>query len=177
MNDNPSAADPGPRSMAPGGVLAVRIGDWRVHPALDEISSGDKVVKLEPRNMRLLLYLAAHPVASWDWMNCCERPGPTSSSRRSPSTTSSAAHLGSREARKRSAKRRGALTNTRFPAVERRRFRRRPKGYPEGRGQGPSNNPAPLTVPPPPSRCVSLLRSRSSPDIRVRSLATRLLAR
>jgi TolB-like protein/DNA-binding winged helix-turn-helix (wHTH) protein/tetratricopeptide (TPR) repeat protein len=45
--------------MFPGGVLAVRIGDWRVDPMLDEISSGDKVVKLEPRNMRLLLYLAA----------------------------------------------------------------------------------------------------------------------
>jgi TolB-like protein/DNA-binding winged helix-turn-helix (wHTH) protein/tetratricopeptide (TPR) repeat protein len=61
MNDNLSAADPGPPSMAPGGALAVRIGDWRVDPTLDEISCGDKVVKLEPRYMRLLLYLAAHP--------------------------------------------------------------------------------------------------------------------
>jgi TolB-like protein/DNA-binding winged helix-turn-helix (wHTH) protein/lipoprotein NlpI len=59
MNDSLPAADPGPPSIAPGGVLVVRIGDWRVDPALDEISSGDKVIKLEPRNMRLLLYLAA----------------------------------------------------------------------------------------------------------------------
>ncbi len=60
MNDNLPAAGPEPRSMAPGGLLPVRIGGWRVDPALDEISSGNIVVKLEPRNMRLLLYLAAH---------------------------------------------------------------------------------------------------------------------
>jgi TolB-like protein/DNA-binding winged helix-turn-helix (wHTH) protein/Flp pilus assembly protein TadD len=60
MNDTLSAADPEPPSMASGGTLAVRIGDWCVDPALDEISSADKVVKLEPRNMRLLLYLASH---------------------------------------------------------------------------------------------------------------------
>lgn len=60
MNDNLPAADPQAASMAPGGVLGLRIGDWRVDPALDEISSGNKVVKLEPRNMRLLLYLASH---------------------------------------------------------------------------------------------------------------------
>jgi TolB-like protein/DNA-binding winged helix-turn-helix (wHTH) protein/tetratricopeptide (TPR) repeat protein len=61
MNDNLSAADPEPHAMAPGGVSAVRIGSWRVDPMLDEISSGNKVVKLEPRSMRLLLYLASHP--------------------------------------------------------------------------------------------------------------------
>jgi TolB-like protein/DNA-binding winged helix-turn-helix (wHTH) protein/Tfp pilus assembly protein PilF len=46
--------------MASGGVLAMRIGDWRVDPALDQLSCADQVVKLEPRNMRLLLYLASH---------------------------------------------------------------------------------------------------------------------
>jgi TolB-like protein/DNA-binding winged helix-turn-helix (wHTH) protein/tetratricopeptide (TPR) repeat protein len=61
MSDNLSAADPEPRLMAAGGDMAVRIGSWRVDPALDEISSGNKVVKLEPRSMRLLLYLASHP--------------------------------------------------------------------------------------------------------------------
>jgi adenylate cyclase len=37
------------------------IGKWRVDPALDEISSEGKTVKLEPRAMRLLLCLAARP--------------------------------------------------------------------------------------------------------------------
>jgi len=38
-----------------------RIGDWRVDPALDEISRRDKRIKLEPRMMRLLCRLAAQP--------------------------------------------------------------------------------------------------------------------
>ena len=36
----------------------LRIGDWRVDPAVDEISRGEGVVKLEPRAMHLLMYLA-----------------------------------------------------------------------------------------------------------------------
>jgi TolB-like protein/DNA-binding winged helix-turn-helix (wHTH) protein/Tfp pilus assembly protein PilF len=60
MDYDSSAADPEPHSMAPGRDMALRIGNWRVDPTLNEISSGDKVVKLEPRNMRLLLYLASH---------------------------------------------------------------------------------------------------------------------
>jgi TolB-like protein/DNA-binding winged helix-turn-helix (wHTH) protein/Flp pilus assembly protein TadD len=36
----------------------LRIGDWRVDPAVDEISRGEGIVKLEPRAMRLLIYLA-----------------------------------------------------------------------------------------------------------------------
>lgn len=36
-----------------------RIGDWRVDPALDEISRNDRLIKLEPRMMRLLCCLAA----------------------------------------------------------------------------------------------------------------------
>ena len=35
-----------------------RIGEWSVDPALDEISRGAEVVKLEPRMMRLLCRLA-----------------------------------------------------------------------------------------------------------------------
>ena len=61
MNDNLSGAAPQAASMAPGAMSAVRIGDWRVDPEVDEISSGKKIVKLEPRTMRLLLYLASHP--------------------------------------------------------------------------------------------------------------------
>ena len=36
----------------------LRIGDWRVDPAVDEISRDGTVVKLEPLSMRLLVYLA-----------------------------------------------------------------------------------------------------------------------
>src|SRR6516162_8036445 len=36
------------------------IGAWRVDPTTDEISRGTETHKLEPRTMRLLLYLAAH---------------------------------------------------------------------------------------------------------------------
>jgi len=61
MNENSSGVVPEQRPMAPGGDVAVRIGDWRVDPMLGEICCGEKVVKLEPRNMRLLLYLASHP--------------------------------------------------------------------------------------------------------------------
>jgi TolB-like protein/DNA-binding winged helix-turn-helix (wHTH) protein/Flp pilus assembly protein TadD len=39
---------------------AMRVGDWRVDPALDEIAMGEQVVKLEPRTMQLLVYLAEH---------------------------------------------------------------------------------------------------------------------
>lgn len=38
-----------------------RIGDWKVNPALDEISRDGRKVKLEPRMMRLLCCLAARP--------------------------------------------------------------------------------------------------------------------
>jgi TolB-like protein/DNA-binding winged helix-turn-helix (wHTH) protein/Tfp pilus assembly protein PilF len=47
-----------PRARAPRPGL--RIGDWMVDPNLDEISKNGQVVKLEPRTMRLLLYLAAN---------------------------------------------------------------------------------------------------------------------
>jgi TolB-like protein/DNA-binding winged helix-turn-helix (wHTH) protein/Tfp pilus assembly protein PilF len=38
----------------------IRIGAWRVDPALDEISKDGKSVKLEPRTMQLLVCLAEH---------------------------------------------------------------------------------------------------------------------
>jgi TolB-like protein/DNA-binding winged helix-turn-helix (wHTH) protein/Flp pilus assembly protein TadD len=37
---------------------AVQIGEWSVHPALDSISRGTEIQKLEPRAMRLLMCLA-----------------------------------------------------------------------------------------------------------------------
>jgi TolB-like protein/DNA-binding winged helix-turn-helix (wHTH) protein/Tfp pilus assembly protein PilF len=43
------------------GNAAFQLGQWRVDPALDEISRDDKTVKLEPRTMRVLLCLAERP--------------------------------------------------------------------------------------------------------------------
>jgi TolB-like protein/DNA-binding winged helix-turn-helix (wHTH) protein len=40
--------------------LVLQIGAWRVDPALDEISKDGTAVKLEPRTMGLLAYLAEH---------------------------------------------------------------------------------------------------------------------
>jgi len=37
---------------------AFRIGQWRIDPALDEVSRGATTVKLQPRNMRVLVCLA-----------------------------------------------------------------------------------------------------------------------
>jgi TolB-like protein/DNA-binding winged helix-turn-helix (wHTH) protein/Flp pilus assembly protein TadD len=44
--------------LKPVNPAPLRIGDWRVEPAVDEISRDGGVVKLEPRAMRLLIYLA-----------------------------------------------------------------------------------------------------------------------
>jgi len=44
--------------LKPANTTPLLIGDWRVDPAVDEISREGVVVKLEPRAMRLLLYLA-----------------------------------------------------------------------------------------------------------------------
>src|SRR5262245_24632151 len=38
----------------------LHIGEWRVDPDLDELSREGQTIRLEPRPMRLLLYLAAH---------------------------------------------------------------------------------------------------------------------
>jgi tetratricopeptide (TPR) repeat protein len=42
------------------GNAPFRIGQWRVDPALDEISRDGATVKLEPRTMRVLVCLAEH---------------------------------------------------------------------------------------------------------------------
>jgi transcriptional activator of cad operon len=44
--------------LKPANSIPLRIGDWRIDPAVEEISRDDGVVKLEPRAMRLLMYLA-----------------------------------------------------------------------------------------------------------------------
>jgi transcriptional activator of cad operon len=42
------------------GLQAFQLGEWRVEPELDRICSGGRVIKLEPRVMKVLLHLAAH---------------------------------------------------------------------------------------------------------------------
>jgi TolB-like protein/DNA-binding winged helix-turn-helix (wHTH) protein/tetratricopeptide (TPR) repeat protein len=37
-----------------------RVGDWRVDPELDELSREGQTIRVEPRTMQLLVYLAAH---------------------------------------------------------------------------------------------------------------------
>src|SRR5512134_1557987 len=37
------------------------VGEWTVEPALDQISATGKTVKLEPKGMAVLLYLADRP--------------------------------------------------------------------------------------------------------------------
>ena len=44
----------------PDQSLVLRIGNWRVDPELDELSREGQTIRLEPRTMQLLLYLAAH---------------------------------------------------------------------------------------------------------------------
>jgi TolB-like protein/DNA-binding winged helix-turn-helix (wHTH) protein/Flp pilus assembly protein TadD len=44
-----------------GGNAAFCLGEWRIDPALDEISRDGKTVKLEPRTMRVLVCFAARP--------------------------------------------------------------------------------------------------------------------
>ncbi len=43
--------------MMTGNGDAVKVGDWIVNPALDTVSRGDEIQKLEPRTMRLLVCL------------------------------------------------------------------------------------------------------------------------
>src|SRR5215469_5246796 len=45
------------------GNAAFHIGQWRVDPALDEISRDGETVKLEPRTMQVLVCLAERPGA------------------------------------------------------------------------------------------------------------------
>jgi transcriptional activator of cad operon len=39
-------------------TVPLRVGEWRVDPALSQLSKGQEIVKVEARTMRLLLYLA-----------------------------------------------------------------------------------------------------------------------
>src|SRR5271154_1758366 len=48
-------------SMNFGGNAAFCLGNWRIDPALDEISRDDKTIKLEPRTMRVLVCFAERP--------------------------------------------------------------------------------------------------------------------
>lgn len=48
-------------ALKPPENCVLRIGAWRVDPALDEISKDGQTVKLEPKLMRLLVCLAGHP--------------------------------------------------------------------------------------------------------------------
>jgi transcriptional activator of cad operon len=41
-------------------TVSLRVGEWRVDPALSQLSKGHEIVKVEARTMRLLLYLAQH---------------------------------------------------------------------------------------------------------------------
>ena len=47
--------------MVPDESRVWRIGEWRVDPDLDVLSREGQTIRVEPRTMRLLLYLAAHP--------------------------------------------------------------------------------------------------------------------
>jgi TolB-like protein/DNA-binding winged helix-turn-helix (wHTH) protein/Tfp pilus assembly protein PilF len=49
-----------PSRANPIGDSAFRLGQWRVDPALNEISRDDTTVRLEPRTMRVLVCLAEH---------------------------------------------------------------------------------------------------------------------
>src|SRR5215467_7135103 len=47
--------------MSQVGKAIFRFGQWRVDPALDEISRDGQTVKLEPRTMQILVCLAERP--------------------------------------------------------------------------------------------------------------------
>ncbi len=49
----------------PAAAVPLRIGQWRVEAAMDEIMLGTQRTKLEPRCMRLLLALASDPGRVW----------------------------------------------------------------------------------------------------------------
>lgn len=54
----------------------LRIGEWQVDSTLDEIRAGDRLVKLEPRTMRLLCVLAERPGQVWSADELLERVWP-----------------------------------------------------------------------------------------------------
>ncbi|MGZ5119450.1 MAG: winged helix-turn-helix domain-containing protein, partial [Burkholderiales bacterium] len=48
-------------SASPPGRMALQIGDWTVEPTLNQLSAAGKTVKLEPKAMAVLVYLAERP--------------------------------------------------------------------------------------------------------------------
>jgi DNA-binding winged helix-turn-helix (wHTH) protein len=63
---------------------AFRLGEWRVDPALDEISRGQETIRLEPRTMRLLARLAQTPGEVVSSRELLDTVGPGWSSARLP---------------------------------------------------------------------------------------------
>lgn len=51
----------GTESVPAPGRANVQVGDWKVEPALNQLSSAGKAVKLEPKVMSVLVYLADRP--------------------------------------------------------------------------------------------------------------------
>ncbi len=46
---------------SPHGNERLKIGDWMIEPTINQISAGGKILKLEPKTMALLRYLAERP--------------------------------------------------------------------------------------------------------------------
>lgn len=59
------------------GIVRLRVGDWAVEPALNQVSAAGKIVKLEPKAMAVLVYLADRPgqVVSRDSLLSAVWPG------------------------------------------------------------------------------------------------------
>ena len=70
---------------APGNVR-LRVGDWAVEPALNQVSAAGKIVKLEPKAMAVLIYLADRPgqVVSRDSLLSAVWPGSVVGDGRAP---------------------------------------------------------------------------------------------
>ena len=56
---------------------ALRVGEWTIEPALNRLSAGERTVKIEPKAMEVLTYLAARPgeVASREALLTAVWPG------------------------------------------------------------------------------------------------------
>src|SRR4051794_35281987 len=51
----------GTESVRPSDLGTFQVGDWTVEPALNHLSAAGKTVKLEPKAMAVLVYLANRP--------------------------------------------------------------------------------------------------------------------
>src|SRR5215813_11911381 len=51
--------------MAADDLTPFTVGDWRVDPAAKQIARATEVIKVDPRNMRLLVLLASRPGEIW----------------------------------------------------------------------------------------------------------------